>query len=88
MGNESGHWTTAKRFSGDLFVLHSDSFPHEPRKKTLIPYIYNASNKYLSKILREKLQIQNSHYNGHLISFDIITLRITKSPDQRTFLVK
>ena len=52
-----------KRFSDDLFVLHSDSspmnqkkdihflylqcsnsFPHEPRKKTFIPYVYNASN--------------------------------------------
>ena len=46
---------TAKRFLGDLFVPHSDSFPHEPRKKTLIPYIYNASNKDFSKILREEL---------------------------------
>ena len=29
---------TAKRFSNDLFVPRSD-------KKTLIPYIYNVSNK-------------------------------------------
>ena len=36
---------TAKRFSGDLFVPRYDSFPMNPEKKTLIPYIYNASNK-------------------------------------------
>ena len=36
---------TAKRFSADLFVPRYDSSPHEPRKKTLIPYIYNASNQ-------------------------------------------
>ena len=35
---------TAKRFSGDLFVPRYDSFPMNPEKKTLIPYIYNASN--------------------------------------------
>ena len=36
---------TAKRFSVDLFVPRYDSFPMNPEKKTLIPYIYNASNK-------------------------------------------
>ena len=36
---------TAKRFSGDLFVPRYDSFPMNTEKKTLIPYIYNASNK-------------------------------------------
>ena len=35
----------AKRFLGDLFVPLSDSFPMNPEKKTIIPYIYNASNK-------------------------------------------
>ena len=34
-----------KRFSCDLFVPHCDSFPMNREKKTLIPYIYNASNK-------------------------------------------
>ena len=34
-----------KQFSGDLFVLRSDSFHMKPEKKTLIPDIYNASNK-------------------------------------------
>ena len=29
----------------DLFVPHCDSFPMNREKKTLIPYIYNASNK-------------------------------------------
>ena len=33
------------RFSDDLFVPPYDSFPMNPEKKTLIPYIYNASNK-------------------------------------------
>ena len=37
-------WTT-KRFSADLFVQRYDSFPMNPEKKTLIPYIYNASNQ-------------------------------------------
>ena len=46
---------TAKRFLVDLFVPRYDSFPMNPEKKTLIPYIYNASKKTLSKILREKL---------------------------------
>ena len=36
---------TAKRFSADLFVPRYDSFPMNPEKKTLIPYIYNASNQ-------------------------------------------
>ena len=34
---------TAERFSDDLFVPRSDSFPMDPENKTLIPYIYNAS---------------------------------------------
>ena len=38
---------TAKRFSCDLFVPRYDLFPMNPEKKTLIPYIYNASNKDL-----------------------------------------
>ena len=36
---------TAKRFSIDLFVPRYDSFPMNPEKKTLIPYMYNVSNK-------------------------------------------
>ena len=31
--------------SVDLFVPRYDSFPMNPEKKTLIPYIYNASNQ-------------------------------------------
>ena len=35
----------ANRFLDDLFALHSHIFSDESRKKkTLIPYIYNASN--------------------------------------------
>ena len=33
------------RSSRDFFVPHCDSFPMNREKKTLIPYIYNASNK-------------------------------------------
>ena len=33
------------RGSRDFFVPHCDSFPMNREKKTLIPYIYNASNK-------------------------------------------
>ena len=33
------------RSSRDLFAPHCDSFPMNREKKTLIPYIYNASNK-------------------------------------------
>ena len=33
------------RVNRDLFVPHCDSFPMNREKKTLIPYIYNASNK-------------------------------------------
>ena len=40
----------AKQFSGDLFVPHSESFPMNSEKKTLIPYIDKASNK-VSKAL-------------------------------------
>ena len=39
----------ANRFSDDLFVPRYDSFPMNPEKKTLIPYIYNVSNKYFLK---------------------------------------
>ena len=35
---------TAKQFLDDFFVPCYDSFPMNPEKKTLIPYIYNASN--------------------------------------------
>ena len=37
--------STAKRFSGNLFVLRSDSFPMNQEKKKLVPYIYNISIK-------------------------------------------
>ena len=36
---------TAKRFSSDLFVPRWDSFPLNQEIKTLIPYMYKASNK-------------------------------------------
>ena len=33
---------TVKGFSGNLFVPRSYSFPMNPEKKTLVPYIYNV----------------------------------------------
>ena len=46
-----GEWIVARdkqiaclEFTSDLFVPRYDSFPMNPEKKTLIPYIYNASN--------------------------------------------
>ena len=36
---------TGERNPGDLFVPRSISFPMNPEKKTLIPYIYNVSIK-------------------------------------------
>ena len=36
---------TVKLFSDDLFVPSYNSFPMNPEKKTLIPYIHNVSNK-------------------------------------------
>ena len=44
MGNESERGTN-KSHSDDLFVPLYDSFPMNPENKTLIPYIYNVSNK-------------------------------------------
>ena len=44
-----GEWIGARNkqiaWSDDLFVPRSDSFPMNPEKKPLIPYIYNVSNK-------------------------------------------
>ena len=48
LNKENKYWIkewAAKRFSVDLFVPRYDSFPMNPEKKTLIPYIYNASNE-------------------------------------------
>ena len=39
----------------------------------------------LSKILREKLLIQNSHSNGHLTSFDVLITAHVIRPNRRTF---
>ena len=46
--------------------------PRGPRKETLIPYIYNASNKYLPKNLREKLKIEIPAIMGTKTSFDVL----------------
>ena len=60
-------WTT-KRFSDNLFVPRSDSFPLNPEKKTLIPYIYNASMKdsFLNsqrKVMKFKFPLVIGTYN-------------------------
>ena len=39
----------------------------------------------LSKILREKLLIQNSHSNGHLTSFDALITAYVTRPNRRIF---
>ena len=41
--------------------------------------------KTLSKILREKLRIQNSHSNGHITSFDVLITTHVIRPNCRTF---
>ena len=55
MGNESERGTNKSReprsgSRGNLFVLRSDSITMNQEKKTLISYIYNASNK-VGKVL-------------------------------------
>ena len=77
---------TAKRFSCDLFVPRYDSFPMNPEKKRHSFLIFTMfPTNTLSKILREKLKIQNFHSNGHLTSFDVwITAQVIR-PNCRTF---
>ena len=77
---------TAKRFSSDLFVPRYDSYPHEPRKKRHSFLIFTMFlTRTLSKILREKLLIQNSHSNGHLTLFDVLITAQVIRPNRRTF---
>ena len=46
LGSWGMNWSAgAERFSGDLFVSRYDSFPMNPEKRTLIPYIFDVSNK-------------------------------------------
>ena len=70
---------TAKRFSCDLFVPRYDSFPINPEKKTLIPYIYNASNKDpFLKFSEKSYEIKISTVRA-LNSFDVlITARVIR----------
>ena len=57
-------WTTKPRKKDrslrDLFVPHCDSFPMNREKKTLIPYIYNASNK--DPFLNSPSKVRNSNF--------------------------
>ena len=57
---------TAKWFSGDLFVPRYDSYPMNQEKRHSFLIFTMFQTMTLSKILREKLRIQNSHSNGHL----------------------
>ena len=76
---------TAKRISGDLFVPRYDSYTMNPEKRHSFLIFTLFPTRTLSKILREKLLIQNSHSNGHLTSFDVlITAHVIRS-NRRTF---
>ena len=60
--------------------------PHEPRKKRHSFLIFTMfPTRTLSKILREKLFIQNSHSNGHFTSFDVLITAHVIRPNRRTF---
>ena len=59
--------------------------PMNPEKKTLIPYISMFPTRTLSKILREKLFIQNSHSNGHFTSFDVLITAHVIRPNRGPF---
>ena len=60
--------------------------PHEPRKKKHSFLIFTMfPTRTLSKILREKLFIQNSHSNGHFTSFDVLITAHVIRPNRRTF---
>ena len=45
VNNSIKDWLSICLGSCGLFIPRYDSFPMNPEKKTLIPYIYNASNK-------------------------------------------
>ena len=49
---------TAKLFSYNLFVECSNSFPMNPEKKTLIPYIYNAHKRPFLKFTQKSYKLQ------------------------------
>ena len=53
--------------SHDLFVPGSDSFPHEPWKKTLIPWL---SDQYQAHVLS---------YYFHPVSVILVTFALNKS---------
>ena len=56
---------TVKRFSGDLFVPCSDSFPMNPEKRHSFLIFTVLPSKTLSKIRRGKLWIQIPPCNGY-----------------------
>ena len=60
---------TAKRFSGELFVPRSDSFPMNKEKKTLIPYINNGSKKEL--FWNSQRNVINSKFHHYQILHNI-----------------
>ena len=57
---------TGKWFSDILFVSCSNSFPMNPEKKMLIPYINNVSNKDPFLNSPRKVIIKNSNCNRPL----------------------
>ena len=76
---------TAKRFSCDLFVPRYDSYPMNPEKRHSFLIFTMFPTRTLSKILREKLFIHNSHSNGHFTSIDVLITAHVIRPNRRTF---
>ena len=81
---------TAKRFSGDLFVPRYDSFPMNPEKKTLIPYIYNVfiynfQHRHFLKFSEKSYKFKIPYSNGHLTSFDVLIIMPVIRLNCRTF---
>ena len=73
------------RGSRDLFVPRYDSYPMNPEKRQSFLIFTMFPTRTLSKILQEKLFIQNSHSNGHFASFDVLITAHVIRPNRRTF---
>ena len=78
---------TAKRFLCDLFVPRYDSYRMNAEKRHSFLIFTMFPTRTLSKILREKLFIQNSHSNGHFTSFDVLITAHVIRPEPPNFLL-
>ena len=80
--------TSKKRFSGDLYVPRSDSFPLDQETKILILHIYNASNKdhFLNsprKVINSKFKQQrtlNLIWSINHCAWDLVNCQTTCWP--------